>query len=53
MHIIINRIALIMCDARRVRTLKWAVTVVVGTINIVSWPLSRPAIDAVVPGRFC
>lgn len=37
MHIIINRIALIMCDVRRVRMLKYVVTVLIGIINIVSF----------------
>lgn len=38
MHMIVNRIALIMCDQRRVQKLKWLVTLLIGAINIVSGP---------------
>lgn len=43
MHIIINRIALIMCDSRRVRKLKWLVTLLIGAINISVFVIWMPA----------
>ncbi|KAJ4406301.1 hypothetical protein N0V82_010156 [Gnomoniopsis sp. IMI 355080] len=43
MHIIINRIALIMCDSRRVRRLKWIVTLLIGAINISVFIIWMPA----------
>lgn len=43
MHIIINRIALIMCDPRRVRRLKWLITLLIGAINISVFVIWMPA----------
>lgn len=43
MQIIINRIALIMCDSRRVRRLKWTVTLLIGAINISVFIIWMPA----------
>lgn len=43
MHIIINRIALIMCDARRVKRLKWIVTLLICAINISVFVIWMPA----------
>lgn len=43
MHIIINRIALIMYDGRRVRRLKWTVTGLIGAINIAVFIIWMPA----------
>lgn len=43
MHIIINRIALIMCDARRVTKLKLIVTILIGAINITVFVIWMPA----------
>lgn len=43
MHIIINRIALIMYDNKRVRKLKWSATLLVGAINISVFVIWMPA----------
>lgn len=43
MHIIINRIALIMYDARKVRRLKLAATLLIGVINITVFIIWIPA----------
>lgn len=43
MQIIINRIALIMYDGRRVRTLKWTVAGLVGLINLSVFVIWMPA----------
>lgn len=43
MHIIINRIALIMYDARRVRRLKVGATLLIGAINITVFVIWIPA----------
>lgn len=43
MHIIINRIALIMYDARRVIRLKWAVALLLGMVNVSVFIVWMPA----------
>lgn len=43
MHIIINRIALIIYDGRRVIRLKWAVALLLGTVNVSVFIVWMPA----------
>ncbi|POS80365.1 hypothetical protein DHEL01_v201256 [Diaporthe helianthi] len=43
MHIIVNRIALIMCDGRRVIRLKWGVALLLGLVNISVFIVWMPA----------
>ncbi|KAF3761312.1 hypothetical protein M406DRAFT_16992, partial [Cryphonectria parasitica EP155] len=50
MHIIINRIALIMYDQKRVRRLKWAATLLIGAINVSVFIIWMPARLQISPG---